>query len=299
MPDILEDEISIPDSENRTPPGYEPANAETPAPAAEPEEVKEEGDVVQEESAPSDDDEEEEDTGDEDTTDEQPKKPKGVQKRIDELTRQRYEAEKRESEARAEKEYWRQQAQGVKPQEQVKPQDSGVPRLENYESYEDFVSAISEYKAEQKFAELTRKQQMEVESKEFAKKNESFGKQQDEARKKYSDYDAVALAANVPISPVVGQLIMESDKGADIAYYLGKNPDIALNLSKMPAVSAAKEIGRLEVKFAEQKAPPAKKITGAPPPIKPVGGKERGSKDPSQMSTAEYREWRTQNMKRR
>jgi hypothetical protein len=73
----------------------------------------------------------------------------------------------------------------------------------------------------------------------------------------------------------MGEVITEMDNGPEVLYYLGKNPDIASQLSQLPPLSAARELGRIEAKILNKpsgekvsKAPsPAPKITAAEPAI--------------------------------
>jgi hypothetical protein len=50
---------------------------------------------------------------------------------------------------------------------------------------------------------------------------------------KYEDFIEVAESPNVPISDAMALVIMNSDDGAEIAYYLGKHPDEAAKIAGM------------------------------------------------------------------
>jgi hypothetical protein len=272
---------------NYVAPGDAPAkDAETPSPKAN-EETQEQDDVNNEEEPATSDSDDEHDG--EDSAD-APKKSKGVQKRIDELTRQRYEAERRAEQSRSEAEHYRKMAQD-KPQEPAK--DDKAPRFEDFNSYDDYVAAVAEHKATKKFEELTRKDQEKQTQQKQAEVVKNFNDKVTEARKKYDDFDTVALGNHVAYNDVTTSLVLASDASTELAYYLGKNPEIAQKLTQISPLEAAKEIGRIEAKLLEKPKPQSKQITNASPPIKPVGGKERLKKDPSQMSNAEYRAWRS------
>ena len=53
------------------------------------------------------------------------------------------------------------------------------------------------------------------------------------ALSKYEDFVEVAESPNVPISDAMALVIMNSDDGAEIAYYLGKHPDEAAKIAGM------------------------------------------------------------------
>jgi len=65
-------------------------------------------------------------------------------------------------------------------------------------------------------------------------------------------------------------------------------------ISRMTPVKAARAIAQLEAKLAANPAPPPKKTTNAPPPIKPLGTSATAgiSKDPDKMTVKEFEAWR-------
>ncbi len=66
----------------------------------------------------------------------------------------------------------------------------------------------------------------------------------------------------------VRDLVLESDKGPELAYFLAKNPAVAKNLNSLSEREAAKQIGALEATLSRPQA----KTTKAPPPIRPPSG---------------------------
>lgn len=121
---------------------------------------------------------------------------------------------------------------------------------------------------------------------------ESYREQAQEAKERYADFDQVVAVAMNPtiVSQDLSLLVLESDRSADIAYHLGKNPALALQLSQMPPIMAARELGRLEAALS---VPAPKTQSNAPAPINPVTGKgATAAKSPDQMSLAEFAAWR-------
>ena len=92
----------------------------------------------------------------------------------------------------------------------------------------------------------------------------------------------------------MAETIQASEIGPELAYYLGSNPKEAERIARLSPYLQAKEIGKIEVKLADN--PPVKKTTSAPPPIKPVtaktvGAPVRDTTDPrsiKEMSTSEW-----------
>lgn len=93
----------------------------------------------------------------------------------------------------------------------------------------------------------------------------------EEARERIPDFDTV-VTSQTPIHQRAAPFIVESEKGADIAYYLGKNPDVARSLytkfDTAPA-QALIELGRIEARLS---APTPKTISTAPKPAPTLGG---------------------------
>lgn len=121
---------------------------------------------------------------------------------------------------------------------------------------------------------------------------EAFRDQADEVKKVYADFDqVVALASDKRfVSDDLSLMILESDQAADLAYHLGKNPALAVHLSKLPPVAAARELGRIEASLAP---PKPKTATKAPDPINPVNGRGAApAKSVENMTLAEFAAWR-------
>ena len=184
------------------------------------------------------------------------------------------------------------------------PVDVGPePKVEDFEDYDKFVDAKIDYnvkkeraKWEQESAEKARNQGQQARMEELnVRLNEGF--------EKYTDFEEVALDQTVPITPMVMNILAESDVPADVAYYLGKNRTEAVKISRMTPLGAARAIGLIESKLASGEVtnptPPNKKTTKAPAPIKPVGSKETVVKDPANMTQKEYNKYREEQGARR
>ena len=224
--------------------------------------------------------------------DEDHRVPKGVQKRIDRLTQEKYRL-------RAELEVLRNQQpkqQAIKQPEQSEQ----APKLEQYESIEAYLDALADHKASQKadkvFKEREATERQTRQQQEQAKLHDGYAKQTEQARTAYDDFDDVVQDPDLPISQAMAEAIMRSGNGADVAYYLGKNPDQAARLASLDPFSAAVEIGRIAATVVR---PQPRKASSAPPPIQPVGTRASGTKDPDKMSTEEWMAWRNEQVRKR
>ena len=196
--------------------------------------------------------------GDKPEEKEPPKSEKrpGVQSRIDELTRARYEAER-------EAKFWREQAAKSPPPST----DAPKPTKADYPDDEAYFEALADFKAEQKVQQFSQQTQAERAQEAQARQTASqFNLYQERVQQAdLPDYAEVVGQSDVPAAPHVLESILDSDVGPQLAYHLAKHPDVAERLNAMTPVQAAREIGRLEAAVtgpaATQPTPPAKRTT--------------------------------------
>lgn len=112
---------------------------------------------------------------------------------------------------------------------------------------------------------------------------------QSKIREQHPDFDAV-VDAQGHYSPTMKQLVLESDRGPELAYYLATHEAESVTLSKLDPVNAAKAMGKLEERLSRK--PEKRTVTNAAEPLAPVGGDDSVGKSPDAMSQAEYEAWR-------
>lgn len=226
-----------------------------------------------------------------DTTDASPKKKGGFQKRIEQLTREKYlEAERsRQAEERAAalEARMRELEQGQRDKESGVPTE--MPVVENYTTLEDFYRDIAKYVEAQKSQVATKAEQEAIKrfeeqfkQAEEARKTEALRqeviKRDEIARAKYKDYDEVVD----PIGPIlqriphVWEFITQEEMGVEVAYYLGSNPQKISELRSMAPAQAVRELIKMEQRI--KAPPPPKTITKAPEPIQPLTGSTTDTK---------------------
>lgn len=185
----------------------------------------------------------------------------------------------------------------ARPQQQ---KDAGAPTLDQFEDFESYMSARVAYEAEKVVeTRLGKVQQQEAARKAQEAQSRVLTSWQDKqtaAAEKYADFDEVVSESDAPVTPSMSQAIVESDLGADIAYYLAQHPDDAKAIAQLSPIRQIAAIGKLE---AVVSAVPAKKVTEAPAPITPTGSKAKAEKDPAQMTDAEFAAWRKRQIAQR
>ena len=215
---------------------------------------------------------------------------KGVQPRIDELTRKRHEAEREAA-------YWRGVAtQGKVPTSADKPAAPQKPTPEQFNDYAEFVEALTDWKTGEKVSKaMSERDAKAAEMQQAQTRQASWSERQTAARSAMPDYDAVVGAATTPIAGHVAEALLESEHGPALAYHFAKHPDALERLNGLAPRQADREIGRLEERLASGAiAAPADpmKTSNAP---KPAGTMRlSGSSNPSNLATAPMDEYMRQ-----
>ena len=195
------------------------------------------------------------------------------QKRIDEVTRQKYEEQRRAD-------YLQGQLDALTTPKQH--QKAGPPQLEQFEDYEDYERARIEYTVEQR---LAREREIEQRTTVLRTYEERAAK----LRETNADFDSVVNDPSLKITPLMAEVIRESDVGPQVAYHLGTNRSEAERIASLPPHRQAAELGRIEARLTEQPKPAASPKPIPPAPPQTVGGLSAGlSKTLEQMSYAEF-----------
>lgn len=179
---------------------------------------------------------------------------KGVQPRIDELTRARREAEREAA-------YWKQLANRGNSAEAAPEK----PTPDKFDDYAEYVEALTDWKAEQA---VSKRMEQDSNRKVVETRNQTFMERQVQAKTLLPDYDEVVGASDAPVAAHVGEVLQDSEMGPQLAYHLAKNPEVLLKLNGMSPTQAAREMGKLEATLSTPKAPvvPVKKVSQAPSP---------------------------------
>lgn len=200
-----------------------------------------------------------------------PDPPDGVQRRIDEITKARREAEREAA-------YWRGVAESQTRQTQPTPPDA-PKELDP----EDFESESAYLRAVAKQTQDTIRQQAEAErrQREEAERQQQIATLVSSARKAHPDWDEVVRNPSLPITQEMMEASM-GDKMGEILYHLGKNPSEAARIARMSPLQQAREIGRIESRIG------IKTTTNAPnPPPRIAGRSTPPRKTEAEMSRSE------------
>lgn len=170
-----------------------------------------------------------------------------------------------------------------------------APKEADYADWFDFQNAKAAYEAEKRLVARELRNHANTAEAQRATRNrevlEDFRERTADAAKAIPDFKTVlASAADIPVAPFVGELILESEKGPLLQYHLAKNPADLERLNGLSPLAAAKEIGRLEARLSLAKPNTA---TRASPPVPALKGSSAPRvSDISKMSMDEYVKFR-------
>jgi len=200
---------------------------------------------------------------------EEPKQTR-FQRRIDQMTRKIHDLERKlETTTRP-----------TEPHTASAPEQE--PQEGDFTDYGQYLKALARHEVRQQQIEARREAVTQQQQQQIAELSRNFEPQIQAARAKYEDFDEVI--AQPLFSPMTQEMLLHSPQGAEIAYFLGTNPQEALKLNALSPVVAAREIIKLEGRFAVQ----PKTVSSAPEPITPLTGSAPAVKDPNKMTTEEW-----------
>lgn len=234
----------------------------------------------------------------------EPAKPEGKQKpdlspkerkRVDKLTARNYELQETiERLTKQQQDLLDKLAERISPKEPAKTQAADTdaePTEDKFTDWKEFSKAHARwaYRQEMKAAkEAEAKQSVESRQRETY---ETYNRGLSAARDKYSDFNEV-VNDSVRIPKVATAAVIEMGaEGPEVAYYLGKHPDVCKQLLEETSdFKVIAELYRIADKLSgrtDSAPPPKKVVSGAPKPVTEVSAKTTAVEDEVKHALAE------------
>jgi len=201
-----------------------------------------------------------------------------TQSRINKITAEKY-AEKRRADDLAK------EIETLKNVQTPTQPTTGEPKLEDFD-YDDaaYTSALIDHKVNQKASEIQQQQQQAQSQAQARQTSDDFNTKVAEFEQKATDYQQVV--ANIPQLPnETLNAVMQSDKGPELAYYLGKHLDVADEIATASPMVAAMKLGQISAQLSATVT--TNKTSAAPDPIEPIESGSSLSKKAEDMSMEE------------
>ncbi len=200
----------------------------------------------------------------------------GIEKRIGKLTARAKAAEEQLEVERQHRALMQQQLQATIAQQQnaptVDPNAPTEPDPARYANPNDYTKAYAHYIVNSN----TYHTQKASKAQYVSELENRYAQKVAEAKDKYDDFDKVVAKADSALAvynnhPYMSEFLLtikESSSGADMAYYLGANPQEVTRLLSMSPRAAAVEMGRIENRL---NVPPKVKSNAPKPATNTVG----------------------------
>lgn len=216
-------------------------------------------------------------------------KPQRLQKRIDEVVRER-------EDARREKEAIAKELETLKGKSGTDAKADKEPQEQDYKTYDEYLEALDNYdnapgepdpsgtagtddKGSGETVTLSDNQKSAL-----AVIEESI-----KAADTPEDFEQVISDPTIPVTGDMLEALAECDDPTSVMYALCKDKPLAEKIAAGTPAQQARAIARLEIESGQAKPPKPAKTTGAPDPITPVNGSDQQpTTDMSKMSFAEY-----------
>lgn len=159
---------------------------------------------------------------------------------------------------------------------------SDAPDPEKFEYGEvdpRYVAALARHEAKQELAEERRKNDAARQAEAAARQEQDIQQKLETQIRKgveaYDDFEAAYTALDAietPIAAETAKLLIESEYAADLLYHFGKNIAEATEVAKKSPIEQARYLGKLEARFAAERAAASgekkteTKVSKAPPP---------------------------------
>lgn len=225
------------------------------------------------------------------------------QERYDELTREKYDARRERDQERFRREAVEAELNELRKKAQTTPvAPAEFPTLESVGYDENkFHVAVAEFTREAAAKEAARVLNEDRAKSQKQTLEQTWQQRQAEFAKSKPDYfDKVANNQHLPISPDMARVLMASEMGVQVAYYLGDHMDQARHIAMLSdPLDQAREIGRIEARLEAQKAAPVAVSKAPPPPPKLETADPKVDKSPDQMTDKEFATWRKRQIAQR
>jgi hypothetical protein len=123
------------------------------------------------------------------------------------------------------------------------------PQKADFANDEEWEAALIAWGTQKALTDKAHEDAQAAERQFYEQNLRNYGAQTREAKTRYKDWDAV-VNQDIYIGRDAQLAILEQENGAEVIYWLGKNPAHAKKLGEMRPVSAIREVERLSVRLA-------------------------------------------------
>jgi hypothetical protein len=153
-----------------------------------------------------------------------------------------------------------------------------IPQRESFETDADYINAQVDYRLKQSQIAQPQINPLQQKFEEVRKNHPDF----DEA---LTDIDHVRFSSEA--QKALNEAMVALPYGSDVLYHIAKNPDLAEEISILPASVLAVKLGEIHADIRREKTKKPQ-VSKAPTPIKPVAGSSTPVKNYDDMTDEEF-----------
>lgn len=126
------------------------------------------------------------------------------------------------------------------------PKDAEQPQRQNFGSEEAYVDAMIQWGVDKRLAEKAQEDQEAREKREYQARIDTAATRIRSAIELVPDFEDVVGKSDLQLPAAIGTYLEESEMVAELSYYIAKNPDVLVSLSKLSPHSQLVKIGKIE-----------------------------------------------------
>lgn len=152
------------------------------------------------------------------------------------------------------------------------PAEDPEPKEEDFATTGEYIKAVRAYDKKQNEklvdAKLADREKSQSAQSENQKRLDAYAEKAKAFATETPDFEeTLAAAAHLMVTPAMHEVLMESDHGPALAYYLATHEEEAVSITKMSPALAARAMGKIEASLAQEK-PATEEADVKPPPLK-------------------------------
>ena len=235
------------------------------------------------------------------------------QKRINKISREKFELRDENEKLRKELKELKGQVNEVSFAKKKAEHTMAKPQSTDFDDDEQYYEALGRWAAKDEIYEHEAQRPLEEEPSSEEVNQQSFenirNKILTDGEDKYEDFGEIVLKTDgtVVITQDMVLAAGDSDNAADIFYYLGQHPEESHRIAGLRGNQIAREMGKIESMFLEENydhkpgqdnefvekskkktSTKTKRVSSAPPPVKPIGGGGKQATDLNDAGIADY-----------
>ena len=120
------------------------------------------------------------------------------------------------------------------------------PKREDFASEYDYVDAMIQFGVDERLREKAKEDAEAAQKRQYKERIDAAAERIRGAIAVVPDFETVVGNSDLQLTPAIGTYLEESEMVAELSYYLAKNPDVLVSLTKLSPHAQLVKIGKIE-----------------------------------------------------